>query len=355
MSPTNHLTDGNRGNSYCGREGEGGDELVDHCYIKWRGLDYLRECEIMDNLILTMQFGSHLYGTDTPTSDRDFKGIYIPSKKDLYLGKIPKSIQVSKGNGNTKNDSTDMDHEVYSLHYFLKLAMEGQTGPIDMLHSEKRHWLKSSPIWEELVGMRATFYTRNLQAFVGYARTQAAKYGIKGSRLSAAKEAAHLLGLHGRSRVADIWHLLYENEHCHFLDNGVHRIWQVCGKGVSETAKCDLACEMLMDFIQRYGERAKKAESNQGIDWKAVSHALRAGYQARAIFLNGGFTFPLPEVEFLKHVKAGRLDYLSIVAPELERLMDELESLRAVSVLPEEVDRRAIEEWLFVTLEKYYE
>lgn len=302
-----------------------------------------------------MQFGSHLYGMETHTSDHDYKGIYIPSKKQLYLGNIPKSKQVSKGQEGVKNISTDVDYEVYSLHYFLKLAMEGQTGPLDMLHSEPRHWIISSSLWEELVFMREKFYTCNLQAFVGYARTQAAKYGIKGSRLSVAKEAAHLLKQYGQKRVSDIWHLLYENEYCYFIDNGVHKIWQVCGKGVSETAKCDLAYQMLVDFIERYGERAKKAESNQGIDWKAVSHALRAGYQARAIFKYRGFTFPLPEVEFLKKVKSGQLDYLTIVAPELERLMDELEELKRSTSLPMKVDREDIEEWLFRTLEKYYD
>lgn len=309
------------------------------------------------NLIVRMIFGSHLYGTDTPSSDRDFKGIYIPSKEEIYLGKIPKSITLSKGKDNEKNSHADTDEEVYSLHYFLKLACEGQTVALDMLHADPRHWQdgRVHSCWINLVANRDWFYTRNLSAFVGYARTQAAKYGIKGSRLSAAKEAQALLKAHGKTRVADIWHLLWENEYCHFLDNGVHRIWQVCGKGVSETSNCQLAAEMLLAFIERYGERARKAENNEGIDWKAVSHALRAGYQARAIFKHGGFSFPLSEVNFLKQVKAGELDYMTVVAPTLEGLMDELELLKAKSELREKVDQKKINEWLIDVLEKEYE
>lgn len=308
-------------------------------------------------MIVKMQFGSHLYGTDTPESDRDYKGVYLPSKDEVYLGKIPKSITVSKGHDNRKNTKDDTDFEVYSLHYFLKLACEGQTVALDMLHADPIHWQdgRVHSCWINLVANRAWFYTKNLSAFVGYARTQAAKYGIKGSRLSAAKEAAVVLQSFGKARVADIWHHLWENEYCHFLDNGVHRIWQVCGKGVSETSSCELAVEMLCTFIERYGDRAKKAENNEGLDFKAISHALRAGYQARSIFLNGGFNFPLPEVDFLRDVKAGKLHYLTEVAPKLEELMEELELLSRKSELPNKVDQEAINVWLIKTLEREYQ
>ena len=308
-------------------------------------------------LLVKMVFGSHLYGTSTEHSDTDFKGVYLPTKEEVYLGKIPKSIQISKGNDGTKNSKDDVDYEVYSLHYFLKLACEGQTVALDMLHADPRHWLEASPLWEELATKRREFYTANLSAFVGYARTQAAKYGIKGSRLDAAKQARDCLAMFAETKCVgdkEVWAELWEDEYCHFLDNGVHRIWQVCGKGISETAKCGLARQMLDAFIERYGARARLAEANQGIDWKAVSHALRAGYQARLILSGQELQFPLPEVDFLRAVKAGRLDYLTAVAPQLEALMDELEILKRQSVLPNAVNRHAIDQWLVEKLDEAF-
>ncbi|MDR4483861.1 MAG: nucleotidyltransferase domain-containing protein [Nitrospirales bacterium] len=307
------------------------------------------------NLLVKMKFGSHLYGTETPDSDRDFKGVFLPSKQEVYLGKIAKSVTLSKGHDQRKNTKEDMDYEVYSLHYFLKLACEGQTVALDMLHAGERHLLHTSSIWRELMVRREWFYTSNLSVFVGYARTQAAKYGIKGSRLAAAKEASEFLRAHGKTRVSDIWNLLWENEYCYFLDNGIHRIWQVCGKGVSETSNCELAAEMLAAFVERYGDRAKKAERNEGIDWKAISHALRAGYQARAIFVDGGFNFPIQEVNFLRAVKSGALDYMKIVAPALEGLMTELEALKLASDLPERIDQGKIDHWLMEVLDGEYQ
>ena len=77
------------------------------------------------NVIMKTKFGSHLYGTNTPDSDLDIKGIYMPTEEQIFLGRFGKSntynVKVSDG---SKNTSEDMDIEMYSLHYFIKLACE---------------------------------------------------------------------------------------------------------------------------------------------------------------------------------------------------------------------------------------
>ncbi len=54
---------------------------------------------------------------------------------------------------------------------------------------------------------------------------------------------------------------------------------------------------------------------NRNIDWKAVSHALRAAIQVKEILTQNKITFPLKEAPFLLQVKDGKLDYVSEVAP----------------------------------------
>ena len=305
------------------------------------------------NTILYMIFGSHLYGTNTPLSDKDYKGIFIPTEHEIYTGTIPKSITVSRGDDNIKNTSADVDCELYSLQYFLKLACEGQTVALDMLHSGPQHWMVHGPMWTYLWKNRSWFYTKNLSAFVGYARQQAAKYGIKGSRLQQAQKAADFLR-DKKGKVGEYWEQLWENDYCHKMFNGTHCIWQVCGKGVSETSWCHFAADMLDAFVEQYGARAEMARQNKGIDWKAISHALRAGIEAKMIIKDGGFTFPLPEVEYLRQVKAGERDYLTDVAPTLENLMSELETLSKSSTLPDKVDRKKVDRWLVESIKEYY-
>ena len=42
--------------------------------------------------IVKILYGSHLYGTDTKHSDRDYKGVYIPGWRDIILSKVGKSF-----------------------------------------------------------------------------------------------------------------------------------------------------------------------------------------------------------------------------------------------------------------------
>ena len=146
------------------------------------------------DILVNMVFGSHLYGTDTPKSDMDYKGVFLPSLEQVYLQKVPHSISTStKKSEHDKNEAEDVDNEIYSLHYFLHLACEGETVALDMLHAPTKFYIESTGIWDELVANRHLFYTRNLKAFVGYARRQAAKYGVKGSRLAEAKAVVTFL------------------------------------------------------------------------------------------------------------------------------------------------------------------
>src|SRR5262245_57892462 len=47
-------------------------------------------------LIVEMRFGSHLYGTATPLSDLDYKGIYVPDGRDILLQRVRGTISQSR-------------------------------------------------------------------------------------------------------------------------------------------------------------------------------------------------------------------------------------------------------------------
>lgn len=300
-------------------------------------------------MIVRMVFGSHLYGTATEGSDTDYKGVRMPSNQEVLLGKIPRSHSLSvKNSDGAKNEAGDVDEEIYSLHHFIKLACEGQTVALDMLHAPASALTHTSRTWEILQDRRAEFYTKNLHALVGYARKQAAKYGIKGSRLADAKRAlAFLKDQPAGVKLSDVWGQLPQGEH---LVEGKDRadelrVWDVCGKKLLETSKVSHYIPTLEQFVDRYGNRAKLAANSKGIDWKAISHAMRAALQVRAILKDGGFEYPLPETKLLCAVKAGSMLYPA-AAEWLERTMDEVDDLARASTLPEQVDRDVWDRWL---------
>jgi hypothetical protein len=305
--------------------------------------------------IVRMKFGAHLYGTDTPDSDLDIKGVFLPSKRDILLATVPKCYNFTTGDQIGKNTSADTDIELYSLNYFIDLACQGQTVALDMLHAPDEMLLETSAIWHSIVSNRSAFYTRNLSSFINYARRQASKYGIKGSRLNAVQSVLDIMKkADGESRLRELWDDLPRNEHCieRGKDPNGMRQYEVCGKIFQESAKVGYVIPILEKFMESYGQRARLAASNTDIDWKAVSHALRAAYQVRELLTDNTITFPLKDAKFLMDVKTGSLDYLTVVAPALEALMEEVEELSSHSDLPEECDRAMWEDFICETIER---
>ena len=91
--------------------------------------------------IVRMEFGSHVYGTNLPTSDRDYKTVFIPSGMDILLSrqtKVSRSTS-TKADRHAQNTATDVDVECFALAGFLKLLAGGQTVVTDMLFVPDAH------------------------------------------------------------------------------------------------------------------------------------------------------------------------------------------------------------------------
>ncbi len=292
------------------------------------------------NLVLKTIFGSHLYGLNTAESDTDYKAIYIPTAREIVLGTAKKNITTSTGPTAGKNQAGDIDMETVSLAEFVKLACQGQTMAIDMLHTTSKFTEFRDPaVWDFLVRNRKRFYCTNMSAFMGYVKKQAAKYSIKASRLASLETLIAVSELYSDAfsdefSLLTIASKLPVDEFCYWEDG-----FYVVNK--SKNQSC-ISVEELRSRVQKqydnYGARAQQAKENKGIDWKAVSHALRAGYQLRDIFRDGDFEYPLAETEFILAVKTGQLDYTTQVAPVLEALVEEVDLLSQDSDLPAKVD-----------------
>jgi predicted nucleotidyltransferase len=309
------------------------------------------------DIIVKMIFGSHLYGTNTKDSDTDYKGVFLPSEEQIILNKVPKSYNETTGKNNSKNSSEDVDTEIYSLHYFITLACEGQTVAFDMLHAQEDMIIEKSDIWDDIVSERHRFYTRSLKAFVGYARRQAAKYGVKGSRLSSAKYVIEFLSkLNNEKQLKDYWDMLPLLEYVYkdTVDKNGLRLYEICGKNFQETTRIGYVIPILEKFYTSYGARAKQAEQNEGIDWKAISHAMRAALQTKQLLTENTIKFPLKEADYLKKVKSGQVDYLTEALPYLESLMGDVELLSKTSDLPEKVDRNYWDRFIIDVVKKHY-
>jgi hypothetical protein len=167
------------------------------------------------------------------------------------------------------------------------------------------------------------------------------------------REALAFLITKGDTTLGELWGELWTNEHCvkKIVFDGIgdvnsqHSYWEVCGRKMTLGSKASYYVPMLQKFYDNYGQRAHLAANNEGVDWKAVSHALRVGFQTRDIFMNGTFSYPLSQTDFLMEVKTGKLKY-TYVAGVFDVMMEELETLSEKSSLPDTPDSKFWEEWL---------
>ena len=308
--------------------------------------------------LVTIKFGSHLYGTSTPASDIDFKSVHVPAPRDVLLQRAKGSVSTARAKQEKeKNLPGEVEEESYSLLRYLQLASEGQTVALDMLFAPE--WSMTgppSPEWREVVANRARLVTKKSAAFLGYCRQQANKYGIKGSRVAAARRALDVLnegveqlGTQAKLDRLDYWIGLevLRTEHMSVDEipqaaGGIVKHWNVCGRKLQYTATIKHARDVVKALVDEYGQRALQAESQQGVDWKALSHAVRVGHQAVELLRTGNVTFPLPNAAHVLAIKTGKHPYQEVAA-EIEHLLEEVENAAAQSPLPAEPDHAWIE------------
>lgn len=334
-------------------------------------------------VIMRTPFGSKLYGTATPESDTDFKGIFLPEGNDILLGKAPKSIQMNTNNDRTKNTSEDTDEEYFSLQYFLEMAFKGETIAIDMLHAPLEV-VELDPtygwIWKFIHANRSKFYTTDMKAYLGYVRKQASKYGVKGGRLAALREvkdfvdtledtyyvSPHValgdLNFHEAKhiscrrdvKVRDVADKFPLNEFTAWTACGKtgNVFYEVLGRKYQDTMKISELKVKLAQVWEEYGERARQAERNENIDWKAMHHACRGGIQLVEIYRTGDLKYPLFDAPFLLSVKQG-LEPFNVVQEYLEDLVNQVEILSKTASengMPSKVSR---ELWDNLLLNQY--
>jgi hypothetical protein len=288
-------------------------------------------------IICKTRFGSHLYGTATPTSDIDVRGIFIPSKRDVLLGRIPRTNKEQEAG---KED----DYELYSLHHFVKLACEGQTVAFDMLWTPE--WQvergEAGYIWDQLHALRHKFLSKRMNAFIGYARGQAAKYSLKGERRSNLEAFLGVLeSAHGDELLSAVADKLPRDDQ-RINVHGVQEV-QIAGKWFGATTQIRYVRESVQRIIDGYGKRANASKA--GVDWKAMSHAVRVSLELRELLLTREIKFPLEKADMLLAIKRGDTS-LELVQTLLDEILKEVEILAENSDLPKTVDRTFWDDWL---------
>ncbi len=322
------------------------------------------------NKIFELKFGSHLYGTDTVNSDSDYKAIYIPTPREIVLGTHKKTISTqrpkSEGERNTKDD---VDVEIFSVDRYLKLLSEGQTVALDILFAPDNMFTYKQfgdHTFSYIKENKDKLICKDLAAFIGYSRQQASKYGLKGFRVAALRDTLDFLNTLPPTAKLDDYYtsttsFVYDTKVQGSLKLkseyiSLETLSDKCGKLIQYLKVCDKFYQTnarvkdIRDQIQKrfdqYGARALKAELNEGVDWKALSHAVRVNSQGIELLNTGKITFPRPDRELLLSIKTGQMEY-NQVADLIVQGLEDLKSAQATSSLRDKPDQAWIDDFVY--------
>ena len=335
--------------------------------------------------------GSYLYGTNSESSDKDYKGVFLPNINDLILGKAPKHYTSSTGSSTDKNTADDIDETYYSLHYFLELAAKGDTNAIDILfaYNNKDAVIVDTPIWNKIIENIDKILTKNVKAYLGYCKSQCIKYSIKGDKLknynvfkSFCEKYLHKKDTNG-APITLLEALEFEfntHEYPKLVSNCIPELGAERNKiAFGETAKFNFGdhCYMetalnkesyitisdvkfqlndstksayhkVQNVIASYGKRAEAAASDNGVDWKAISHCVRVLLQVEELLTTNKITFPLINANFVKAIKynTSNMTYEEIMLWIENQIKHIDEVLLPKSTLREKADYKWIETFI---------
>lgn len=317
-----------------------------------------QNCQVV---YITM-YGSKLYGTDNPNSDTDYKGIFIPSKKDVLLKRDIEHYNFNSNQENTKNSKDDIDLQLFSIYKFFSLLKKGETGAMDILFSMFREDTQiyndkkfSSIIMENY----KKFYNRNLHSFVGYCVGQSKLYNVRGERFnelhSFVKYFNALVKEQGENKLVtmfpDIDKLFAEHPYKYInyamgdTSRGSGEVKQgkyveVLGKRFLGTVTVAYFSEKITEMEEQFGNRARA--SAKGVDFKALSHAVRVIDEVEELIDDAFITFPLKNRVYITSVKEGN-EKLEDVMDYIDNKLTVVQEKLELSMLPERSDEAFID------------
>ncbi len=305
--------------------------------------------------IVRMVYGSHLFGTNTESSDRDFKAVCLPSGDDILLQKVRRSR--NNATSEEKNQPEQEDIEFMSLQHYLKKLCEGQTMAVDMAFAPESSYVKGSlgPEWYAVRNHLGSFIHSNVNIFTEFALHQMRRYDVKAERLSAV-EAAHgffssMRALYGASTKVgtvrmDLMALTIEHPRgiMGFVqvpnparkDSSIEH-FECYGRKVPMGASVLEAANIYRKASEFYGKRSRLAQQMGGQDWKAMYHAVRIVREAEELLLEGKITFPRPEADTLLTIRRGKVPHAEVMGM-IESGLERVNDAKLVTSLPEEPD-----------------
>lgn len=265
------------------------------------------------NRIFYTLSGSRAYSLSTPTSDDDYRGVFIGEPSNVF-GLYP-CEQVEKTG----------DNVVYEMGKFIRLAKDCNPNIIELLYMPASTIIETTPWWEMLQDNRHLFLSRKARfTFSGYAMAQLKKIRSHYQRIIQPwPEAAPL--------AAD-----YIKEK-HFDGIGLTKVFD---QNAFDTAHKQW--RHYWDWKANRNEKRAALEESHGYDTKHAMHLVRLMRMCREILETGEVIVQRPDAAELRALREGAWSYEELLS-WAENMDAEMAELYEKSPLPHSSDIQKID------------
>jgi hypothetical protein len=302
----------------------------------------------LNNRILEIRIGSHLYGTNTKDSDLDQGGIFIPPKAwilGINKGHNEVSFDIKSKDDGGKNTSEAVDRKFYEYRKYIQMALKNNPNILEYLFVNKDNILFINHYGEELLAHRHLFPYRGLIGnFVGYARSQRHKMIIKLDHYQELCNGYGFLSLvEDKLTMGQVYdrqsELGAKDVTLYKKGTGVHiHIGDICFEPGVYAKKARKMLKHRLDSATSRTELVLK----YGYDVKFASHLIRLLKEGLDLLRNGELQFPLSYAAELLDIKNGKYTIDQVIEYS-EQLEVEYDKARDKSELPDKPRVKKIE------------
>ena len=296
--------------------------------------------DIDNRTILRVRHGSQAYGTSTPESDLDVKGVCIePIAQQIgFLHSFEQHERMA-------NKGHDCDLVIFSLKKFAKLAAECNPNIIEILFVDDSDVMFIDEYGEELRSHRNDFLSKKARfTFSGYGHAQLKR--IKTHRawlLNPPKNAPSRVdfGLQERSSISKTDLGAFEalgDEATLLLNSNVVDVFTREKRYQAAKKHWD----QYNTWLHERNPTRAALEAKHGYDTKHAGHLIRLMRMCREILETGQVLVRRPDAEELLAIRRGKWEYERVIE-EAEKLDALCGELYKTSTLRNEPDRVALD------------
>lgn len=291
-------------------------------------------------ILFLVEAGSHFFNLNSPNSDSDFRGVYMPSLEEFYYGESKRRFferKTLEGNKTgVKNTKDDVDFYLFSYTFFLDLLKRGDFNCMELLHTPQDKILINSQEMKDLMFLRKTLLVNDISAFLGFIKKEYRRYGVNINHYKIQEDFANFLRKYPpHTRLKDVWADIkeYAKDDSQVIfttsltgnNNSVPTV-KIAQRFYQDTVRVDYVVDAIDERLKKYGHRQKNMAAH-GVEFKGLYHALRLIYEANDLFDHGEFKIPFDKERHntLKSIKDGTMlqdDIFNLIDDEIDKIYD---------------------------------